>query len=434
MVIEVEATLEVDPAIPISDVVLTIGHDCFDRIGYSAVVTDLAPEPLFEVGKVPVRRSDLTGAAYYMIRQGFISGDSVAIHTMCRGPTPLSAIEPILGEGPQGLVAKYAFPGNQRGARLVAREAKVITGGGLYDRVSDYVGLIGDAVAAKSSQRVAHDLSISYDYGVTINAFAKCFAGRAADIVPNSPISAEQLRSWFDQYFDYYFDVYINKHTQQPNTIFSRELAFVTLGAMTMYRATGDENYRRRLGQLCDVLLEFERRFDDGSGQPASGFLMRQDSPRVAYVDCHSAALLALTLAARFIDDTRLPAAIDRGLAGYGLDTHRGDGAVLDTIGTMMVDEHGNRNRATAFWNFQAGMTLRFFGALRNSPTPAVRAVAARHGERLDLLEMMLNRQLERSMTEHRDGVEMRCSVFHHETNSETQPWAMMGLLGHPAD
>ena len=39
-----------------------------------------------------------------------------------------------------------------------------------------------------------------------------------------------------------------------------------------MYRATGEEGYRETLRRLCEVLLDFEVRFNDVAGQPASGF------------------------------------------------------------------------------------------------------------------------------------------------------------------
>ena len=32
------------------------------------------------------------------------------------------------------------------------------------------------------------------------------------------------------------------------------------------------------------------------------------------------------------------------------------------------------------------------------------------------------------------DSVEIRTSIYSGETNSETQPWVMLGLLGHPYD
>jgi hypothetical protein len=159
---------------------------------------------------------------------------------------------------------------------------------------------------------------------------------------------------------------------------------------------------------------------------------MRKDSPRRAFVDCHSAALLALTQAARYISDDRLAATIERGLASYGLETCWIGGTVVDTVSALMVDDAGERRTENAFWNFKAGLTLRFFAALGQSPDPALQLVAARHRDRMQLLESIMRTQLERSVTE-RDGmVELRCSVISAETNSESQPWAMLGLVGHP--
>jgi len=334
-------------------------------------------------------------------------------------------------------ISNHSFPGPQRGGRLVAAEWKLITAGGFYNRVPDYAGFVRSAAMMESGQHAAYDYSISYDYGVTINAFAKCFAVCASGDVPQTVMLRDELRSLFNLYLDYYFDLYVTEHAHQPNTIFSRELAFVILGVVTMYRATGDDDYLRRLGRLCGVLLDFEVKFLDVAGNPASGFLMRLDSPRAAYVDCHSAALLALTQASRYIADPRLVAAIDRGLASYSLETCRvdvGGPRKIDTVSTMMVDDHGTRWSENPFWNFKVGMTLRFFGALRTTPDKALEAVAARHRDRIELFEIILRRQLERSITERGDGVEIRCAEIAAETNSETQPWVMLGLLGHPYD
>ena len=52
----------------------------------------------------------------------------------------------------------------------------------------------------------------------------------------------------------------------------------------------------------------------------------------------------------------------------------------------------------------------------------------------MQLLESFLRAQLERSVTERDGTLEMRCSVMSRETNSESQPWAMLGLVGHPWD
>jgi hypothetical protein len=414
-----------------------LDHPYFISIGAD---TQPAGDLLFSVGKPGRGRIDMAGASYYSIRQGFISGDAFAIHTVPRGPAPLATIETEVR--PAGklrrAIATYAFPGPQRGGRLVAVEWKLITSGGFYNRVSDYLGFVRDAGATRSAQLAAFDFSISYDYGVTINAFAKCFAVCASgDVTPKATTLQNELRSLFDLYLDYYFDLYVNEHGRQPNAIFSRELAFVILGVVTMYRATGAADYSSRLGRLCDVLLDFEVRFEDVAGNPASGFLMRLDSPRAAYVDCHSAVLLALTQASRYVSDPRLAAAIDRGLAGYFLETCRvdvGGPHKVDTVSTTMIDDHGICQTENPFWNFKVGITLRFFNALRNATDPALQAVAALHRDRIELFEMILRRQLERSISARDDGIEIRIPEVAAETNSETQPWVMTGLLGHPYD
>ena len=440
MVIEVEASLDLAPGREVSDVMLTMGHD-FQHSYFTSIGADTQPTGnlLFTAGEPGRGMVGMTGASYYSIRQGFISGDALAIHTVPREPTRLAAIETEVRTAGKlhRATSGYSFPGPQRGRILVA-ERKLITAGGFYNRVPDYASFVRDAAMTGPAQYAAYDYSISYDYGVTINAFAKCFAVCASgDVTPPTATFQDELRSLFNLYLDYYFELYVDEHAHQPNTIFSRELAFVILGVATMYRVTRDDDYVRRLGQLCDVLLDFEVKFLDVAGNPASGFLMRLDSPRAAYVDCHSAALLALTQAARYISDPRLAAAIDRGLASYFLETCRvdiGGPRKVDTVSTTMIDDHGTRRTENPFWNFKAGMTLRFFGALRTTPNQALEAVAARHRDRIELFEIILRRQLERSITERDDGVEIRCAEIAAETNSETQPWVMLGLLGHPYD
>ncbi len=440
MVIEVEAALDLTPGVAVSDVVLTIGHENLDTPPYAALAiagaageidTFTAREP----GEVMI---DAPGATYYLIRPEVSSGDAYAIHSMPREPARLSGFATIVRErGKLRFVgARYAFPGAHNGTRLVAGEYKLVTTGGFYERVTDYAAFLREAVSTKGTRQVAYDFSISYDYGATLNAFAKCFAVAVAEPGLLAPeVAVEELRALLDTTLDHYFALYVDRHEALPNGIFSRELAFAMLATATMQRATGSEKYARRLARMCDVLLDFEMRFDDDIGLPASSFLMRKDGPRAPHVDCHSAALLALTQAARIVPDPRLAAVIDRGLASYGLDTARVSyGAMADTISVLMVDENGGRQSLNAFWNFKAGITLRFFAALRNAEDAALRAVAVRHQERMALLETVMRRQIEASLVEHEDGIEIRCSLNSAETNSETQPWVMLGLLGHPWD
>ena len=88
------------------------------------------------------------------------------------------------------MIARYRFAGGHRGGRLAASEIKMITAGGFYDRVGDYAALLGEA-AAPAMRRSACDFSLSYDYGATINALAKCFALSAAAAAP-ADLTAKQ--------------------------------------------------------------------------------------------------------------------------------------------------------------------------------------------------------------------------------------------------
>jgi hypothetical protein len=441
MLIDVEVALEIEPGVAVTDVVLTIGHDQLGRMRYRTIATDIIPaaEPLYRAGMPSRRLLNAAGASYYVIRQPHISGDCFAIHSMSRDPARLSGIETAVQRwGRLRLaVARYSFPGSQCGANLVVGERKLLTGGGFYDRIADYAALMQSETSTGSEQRAVRDLSTSYDYGSKINAFAKCFAVCKAGESAKNAEGLDELRSLFDEYLNYYQELFVNIHEKQRNSIFSRDLSFVILGVVTMYRATNVAEYLRLLARLCDVLLQFEVRSHNISGDPTSGFLMRMTSPRVAYVDCQSAALLALTQAARYLDDPRLAAAIERGLASYGVETctvHADRPYDIDTVSTSMVNRLGTRRSETAFWNFKAGMTLRFLAALRSSPNPSLRTMVARHGAGMDSLNTVLRRQIERSITHGEEVIEIRTAVATGETNSETQPWVMLGLFGHPWD
>jgi hypothetical protein len=441
MLIDVEVALEIKPSIQVSDVVLTIGHDQLGRMRYRTIATNISPvqKPLYRAG-IPGRRLfNAAGASYYLIRQPHISGDCFAIHSMPRDPAQLAEIETVVQRWGRlrSAVARYSFPGLQSGTNLVVGERKLLTGGGFYDRLADYVALIRNEALAVSEQQAVRDLSTSYDYGSKINAFAKCFAVCKAGEVITDARDLDQLRSLFDAYLDYYYKLFVDNHAEQRNSIFSRDLSFVILGVVTMYRATKAADYLLRLARLCNILLEFEVRSYKISGNRASGFLMRMTSPRVAYVDCHSAALLALTQAVRYLDDPRLVAAIEHGLASYCVETCTvADSSpyAIDTVSTTVVDRLGTRRTENAFWNFKAGMTLRFFAALRRSSHPSLRSIVARYGERMDLFETVLRGQLERSIIHAGESIEIRTAVSAAETNSETQPWVMLGLFGHPYD
>lgn len=121
---------------------------------------------------------------------------------------------------------------------------------------------------------------------------------------------------------------------------FSRDLSFVIFGLATMYKTINAEDYRKRLARFCDILIEFEVPFRGSAGSLASGFLMRMDRPALP-LSTATAALLALTQASRYLDDARLVQTIDRGLAGFSVEScslTAGSPSRIDTVSAHMID------------------------------------------------------------------------------------------------
>ena len=188
MLFEVEAALDLNPAITVSDVVLTIGHGGLEYCLFSRVVDCFKQwagpalcgrEALDQIVQQSGRRllCDPAGAHFRGIRWPSIR---------CRTARAARGRSRRRSET-QGrldrVIARYRFAGAHRGGRLVASEIKMITAGGLYDQVGDYAALLREA-AAPAMRRSACDFSISYDYGATINALAKCFALSGAASAP----------------------------------------------------------------------------------------------------------------------------------------------------------------------------------------------------------------------------------------------------------
>ncbi|MFC7473466.1 hypothetical protein ACFQS7_03820 [Dankookia sp. GCM10030260] len=292
--------------------------------------------------------------------------------------------------------------------------------------------------AAAPPEAWPRDLSVSYDYGVEINAFAECFAVLAAGEAAAPRGLAAESKGLADCCLDAYRAQFMDGFWRGENTVFSRQIAFVIMAAATMLRATGEARYRADLAALVEVLLQFEQPLHHPETGEAGGFLMGLRSSRDIHVDCHSAALLALAHAAPWLPELDIAAAIDRGMAAYALVTGTieglGETRKADTLGIRRTGDGGRPRLSDAFRNFHAGLTLRLFRALRESPAAGLWALHARHAGRLAVLKPLLLRQVALGTREHADGVEIRSSWLSSEANSETQPWVVLGQIAHPRD
>jgi len=331
-------------------------------------------------------------------------------------------------------VSEYRFAGAWCGTRLVAMERKIITSGGFYDEAASYATMLGRYSRVADEGTAPIDLSISYDYGAEVKAFARCFRSLSG---VNPPVADPALRDELRGMVDHLHSVYQTHFTipfrTNKSTIFSRSIAFMAFAYADMLVSTNAPMYRTALREACEVILTFERQNRAVDGSRQSGFLMGQNHDEVPHVDCHSACLLALTRATVLLDEPGWLPNIDRGLAAFCLTKSEivfSGMQKVDVVGVDYKRPYKRRSTQDTFWNFKAGLTLRLFNALRATRHSGLREVWERHATRLTPLEMLLRHNIARSLRQRDDTIEILTSMRSGETNSETQPWVALALIG----
>jgi len=442
MFVDLEASLEFEPGMEASDVVLTFGYDGLshndNNVRYETI-SAVRPEgePLVERSGDKLRfELDVEGAQYWCVSQNsHMAGFAAAVHSLPRDPARLHRLQVVCQSPGQlhWLVSEYRFPGSQSG-RIEAAERKIITAGGFYDLPALYAETFTRRSRAEIAGGPAIDMSISYDYGAELNAFARCYRVMSSAEPPVAdPGLVDALRKSVEHWHQVYQDRFISASRTNKSAIFSRSLAFASFAYADLLQATGLPAYAAALRETCELILGFERQNKAVDGSVQSGFVMGQEADASPYVDCHSSCLLALSRAAVLLDDTGWLASIDRGLAAFRLDTvsifFLGT-QKQDLVGVDYLAPDGTRRTMDTFWNFNSGLTLRLFGALRATSHVELKAVWLKHEARLDVFEMLMRQRIGRSLRPRGDAIEILTSMLSAEGNSETQPWVALGLVG----
>ena len=235
------------------------------------------------VGAVACRRR----AAYYVIRQEHISADALAVHSLPLAPQHLAGNRDRgrdAGAARPGRRALSSFPARHRGGRLVAAEHKLITAGGFYDRVGDYAALMREAVGCerRCSGRPATSASPTITARRSTrspNASRSCRGLRAAPRPTCSRPERTARRLRLDPVI--LLRVLRLHDMKSARTRSSRASSPLPCsGSATML--PGDR--RRRVPapaeRLCEVLLDFEMRFEDKAGDRGFGLSDAARQPR----------------------------------------------------------------------------------------------------------------------------------------------------------
>ena len=446
MFVDLKAELDIAPGFEISDVVLTFGLDDLshnnNNIRYEAisVVVPGHQTKILEANAKARFEVDAPGCSYWSVFQrSQMAGFAVAIHSLPIGECPISLLRVNCQEDDakfHWIVSEYEFPGPQRG-RLIAQERKLITSGGFYSAAETYAEILTRQSRLADERTCPIDFSVSYDYGAEVHSLARCFRTLSSENLSAHSAADEALKTRLkdavSSLFQVYEDHFLRSARDRDSEIFSRSLSFVALAYAEMFEATGERRYSEALRNSCELICRFEKQNAAVDGAVQSGFVMGTQHDALPYVDCHAACLLTLTRATEILDEKAWLASIDRGLAAFCIDT------VLinfcgrkkqDVVGVDFLDHEGQRHTLETFWNFKSGLCLRLFNALRKTKHQGLRAVWAKHTERLSVLEMLMRDRITRSLRERETGTEILTSMLSAETNSETQPWVALGLCG----
>jgi hypothetical protein len=445
MFVDFQADFDIAEGVAVSDVALTFGLDELSHndnyIRYEALAVAQPAGARDRRTATHRGRIDMpvNGASYWSVSQtSHTSGFAAAVHSLPRAPERVAAIKAKANASGQlhWAGSEHLFAGPRNG-RLTAAERKIITSGGFYEDISLYEDALARHSALSDAGAPPTDLSVSYDYGAEINALARCL--RALD-GPEPPIAGpeaaalrERIGATLHSLLAAYDRYFVKPAHANPSAVFSRSISYVAFAHAEMFKLTGDPAQGDALQEICGLIASFERPNTGIDGEPQSGFVMGTEMDALPFVDCHAPCMLALVRAMDASGSDQWAEAIDRGLAAFCLDTQKffflGD-RKIDVVCVDYQDPQGNRHRLETFWNFKAGLCLQLFGALRATRNPALQAVWARRRERTEMLELWMRARIDRSLRHHDDGVEILTSVLSAETNSETQPWVALGLVG----
>ena len=369
---------------------------------------------------------------YSLIQLGNL-GFSYAIHTQIMAPARLTEVT---AEGSRNsrfdrVYSVYGMGDVDTTAPGRIGEAKLLTSGGLYQSMAAYGDLIRN-----SGNSPGIDFSASYDYGAELNAVG-CYymfasSGRYEPARRRDDPEVVGLKDWFDRHLSMFAQNFLSEQNDKENPfpyLFGRGTAFAILATDCMYRATGEDRYLASMKRMVDVVLRLQRW---EGGREFNGIFRCCGTS--SDLDSQAAMILSLARAALLLDDPRLGPAIVDGIDAIRMNrweavegrpiVARGDDQIF-----IPVDPHNPRGRDGILWGFKAGVLLRGLAAAEFAANSG--RIAIDHHTRwyIERLRAAATDYINSSTVPRGRSLEILTSYRSGETNSESQPWMVLGLF-----
>jgi hypothetical protein len=380
--------------------------------------------------RIPLAKDGLDW--YSLIQLGNL-GFSYAVHTQIMAPARLTEVT---AEGSRNnrfnrVYSVYGMGDVDKTAPGRIREAKLLTSGGLYQSMAAYGDLIRN-----SGNSPGIDFSASYDYGAELNAVG-CYymfasSGRYDPARRRDDPEVVGLKDWFDRHLSMFAQNFLSEQNDKENPfpyLFGRGTAFAILATDCMYRATGEDRYLASMKRMVDVVLRLQRW---EGGREFNGIFRCCGTS--SDLDSQAAMILSLARAALLFDDPRLGPAIVDGINAIRMNrwqavegrpiVARGDDQIF-----IPVDPNNPRGRDGILWGFKAGVLLRGLAAAEFAADSG--RIAIDHHTRwyIERLRAAATDYIDTSTIPRGRSLEILTSYRSGETNSESQPWMVLGLF-----
>jgi hypothetical protein len=318
------------------------------------------------------------------------------------------------------LINRYATPELAAGGVFQVNEARLLTAGTLAAAMPSYAGILYDPLILSG-----RDAGVTADHGVALNAVATQLLCVARGDYPMPAERVAMLRDWYDRHLDGLFAGMAEGDSLPPRRSYLRALSYALLSLDAMQRWAPEPRYDAALAHGLDLLLSLQRP-DEAGGAFA-------DQNQAAYLDCHAAAILALSRLALSREDARLLPALKQALGAIRVGSVKvplEDGLhSLDTPFVRSRRADGRWEDDGGFWTFKLGLLLRALAALRLAHGAGAVPLEGSQLQRLQTLNDLALRQLRARIRPHGAVLEVLTSPLAQEGNAATQPAALLGLL-----
>jgi hypothetical protein len=260
----------------------------------------------------------------------------------------------------------------------------VILAGGLYHTMEEY-----EPIFQNFEKFNKFELSISYDYGAELHGISMLMMGYR-----NQQLPFEFQSTWNHDYLMRKFNGFL-QNFMVP--FFIRGGSFAMVAAENMYRLTGNSEYLNVHETIGKRLLD-------------------HDPESIPFIDNLSAAIWALSRAAIFTNQERYAQKARAFLERIKVHSdYRKDGSSVYEVSYW---------QDTMRWSFKAGILLRALKAIEMMDKTGPVHLDLDEQEKIEIAKGHAYNYLFDCFKQY----EIKTSVQSAETNSETQPWNILGL------